>query len=669
MLLAVALAFLAASTAHAQPAAFPSGSITGSSHSSSTPTSNPPVDCVVSSWSEWSACSVECGGGSQQRTKSILQAASNGGSSCVGPFTETQECNKQLCDTPAPTTAAPTASPTAAPTFAPVTPAPTRAPTNAPTAAPTDSPTAAPTLAPVADVLENQVVVSSSISFSAPTANTEDPDALESNILAAISRSLDVPPELVTILAITIQDGSSPARRLLQGTSSNILVDFVVRVFPNEADTITTKVTDAVSMGTLATALVEEGVVEAAAAGESAAVVALEATPSTRPAVEESDPIEKTVPASAFFAAFLPLLAVGLAAFVCFKKVAGQTSAPPGGKKGSSGGPGYVVEASAHEAGPVNEAVKPPMEVLDGPVSTTRWRKWGKGKKGGLVCCVATLILLGAACAGAAWWVAEVWIDDPVKFNAGDFACTSGCVGDEIHAPWDRVLRAAVTEGSSLNGVTFSSVDYKSIDASPGSDFQNYLDLIASVEPARLTSAGGLALMINAYNALAIKVVLEDPDTGSIWDRNDGIVPVWKRKVGKVAGRSVSLDQTEHEIIRKVWPEPRIHAAVNCASLSCPDLRAGAFTGGDLPEQLDAAMRQWLSNDSKGAKLEGGVLTLSPIFEWYGGDFSRDGMTLFSTLHPFAPPAVQEHLHDVYMGGGGEEWRSFGYDWALNRTP
>ena len=80
--------------------------------------------------------------------------------------------------------------------------------------------------------------------------------------------------------------------------------------------------------------------------------------------------------------------------------------------------------------------------------------------------------------------------------------------------------------------------------------------------------------------------------------------PVWDKKAGIVAGMSVSLNDIEHKQLRQVWAEPQVHACIVCASASCPNLRREAFVATKLQEQMDDQMKEWMSNPTKGLKLD-----------------------------------------------------------------
>jgi hypothetical protein len=135
-----------------------------------------------------------------------------------------------------------------------------------------------------------------------------------------------------------------------------------------------------------------------------------------------------------------------------------------------------------------------------------------------------------------------------------------------------------------------------------------------------------LTFWINVYNILAVKMIIDNYPIESIKDAGSLFKSVWKKGAGKVGGKEHSLNDIEHEILRKM-NEPRIHVAIVCASVSCPDLRLEAYTLGDLNEQLDDQMEKFLQSREKGMKLDGkkNLVYLSSIFNWFEEDFESRG--------------------------------------------
>lgn len=222
---------------------------------------------------------------------------------------------------------------------------------------------------------------------------------------------------------------------------------------------------------------------------------------------------------------------------------------------------------------------------------------------------------------------------------------------------WDALLAEHTREVADTAGVR---VDYGSLRGDPR--WPALLASLAEAAPAE-EPAERLALWINAYNVLAIDVVRRHYPVASIRDAGSLLRPVWKRPAGVVAGRSVTLDEIEHGILRPLG-EPRIHAAIVCASVSCPSLRREAYRGERVEAQLEDALRRFLADPRKGSRLEAeaGVLRLSAIFDWFAEDFAAGG-GVRSYLAPRLPEAGARALRER---GEALALRYFDYDWRLN---
>ncbi len=187
-----------------------------------------------------------------------------------------------------------------------------------------------------------------------------------------------------------------------------------------------------------------------------------------------------------------------------------------------------------------------------------------------------------------------------------------------------------------------------------------YAASLAQADYERLPREAQLALLINAYNAFTLQLIVERYPLQSIMD-----IPAerrWDDRRWKLPMGVFSLNQIENELIRPRFTEPRIHFAVNCASIGCPPLAAEAYTGDRLDEQLAAAARRvhadprWLRVDRKA-----GVVHLTKLYEWYGADFGADeGQRL-----AFAARYNAE-LKAALDAGEKLEIRWIEYDWALN---
>ncbi|MCU0527518.1 MAG: DUF547 domain-containing protein [Elainella sp. Prado103] len=166
-------------------------------------------------------------------------------------------------------------------------------------------------------------------------------------------------------------------------------------------------------------------------------------------------------------------------------------------------------------------------------------------------------------------------------------------------------------------------VDYSTLQSNP-QGLKDFVGKLAAVSPATYAAWSEnekIAFLVNAYNAITLEsIVDQDPLKGSIKD----IFGVWNFKRHRVMGRSLTLDMIEHEILRKDFQEPRIHAALVCAAISCPPLRQEPYTGDRLNEQLDDQVRRWLSG-AHGLKIDRAEnrVSISAIFKWFGEDWQN----------------------------------------------
>jgi len=226
-----------------------------------------------------------------------------------------------------------------------------------------------------------------------------------------------------------------------------------------------------------------------------------------------------------------------------------------------------------------------------------------------------------------------------------------------------RLLKAHVRPGS-VNGITLSLVDYAAAKADP--DYPRALGALAESRPEALTSDfERIAFWVNAYNLAAMKAVLDQYPVSSIKDGGTLFSPVWKKKVATVGGASRSLDEIEHDILRKMFKEPRVHFAIVCASLSCPDLRADPYDPTRLDTQLDEQAAAFLSNATKGVKPggDGKTARVSSIFKWFAGDFAASG-GVAAFIRAKARPELRERLGALSDAG----LSYLDYDWSLNDT-
>ncbi|PCJ41557.1 MAG: DUF547 domain-containing protein [SAR86 cluster bacterium] len=218
---------------------------------------------------------------------------------------------------------------------------------------------------------------------------------------------------------------------------------------------------------------------------------------------------------------------------------------------------------------------------------------------------------------------------------------------------YDGLLNSHV-HAAEKDGYPVNLVDYENISAD--SRFYVVFNQIIQFDVLQLTTnEEKLAFYINAYNILTINLILDNWPVDSIRDIGSFFRGPWDIVVLENADGQLTLDDIEHNIIRQL-DEPRIHFAVNCASVSCPDLRHEAYRADKLDEQLDEQTRLFLNNE-KGLLLENNRLRLSKIFDWYGEDFD-----VFGNLEDF----VRLYRPDLQFDSVRT---NLPYNWNLNAVP
>ncbi len=230
------------------------------------------------------------------------------------------------------------------------------------------------------------------------------------------------------------------------------------------------------------------------------------------------------------------------------------------------------------------------------------------------------------------------------------------------HAAWTALLGRYVHLGE--DGL--NRVDYAAFKRDGHGALKSYIGELEKLDPRTLDRPGQFAYLANLYNAKTIDVVLEAYPIASIKDISlgGGLLATlaggpWKAKVVKVGGVEASLDDIEHGVLRPLFKDPRVHYAVNCASIGCPNLGTEAFTATKLDEQLDAAARAYV-NHQRGAKVSGDGLIVSSIYKWYQGDFGGSDEGVVRHLRKYAAGDLAVSLETK------QTIASHAYDWGLN---
>jgi len=222
------------------------------------------------------------------------------------------------------------------------------------------------------------------------------------------------------------------------------------------------------------------------------------------------------------------------------------------------------------------------------------------------------------------------------------------------HGRLDRLLAAHVTDGR---------VDYAAFAASR--EFTAYLGVLSTFDPSRLEQDERLAFWINAYNAFTIELINRNEERRSIRK----ISRPWSVRFIRIGGKMLSLDDIEHEIIRKEFREPRIHFALVCAAKGCPPLRSEAYTGPMLERQLDDQTVTFLTRTPGKNRVDvaTGTVWLSPIFRFrdYEKDCggSREAIGRFVAGY-FRRAGLRAEAELLERGRFALKYTE--YDWSLN---
>jgi len=228
------------------------------------------------------------------------------------------------------------------------------------------------------------------------------------------------------------------------------------------------------------------------------------------------------------------------------------------------------------------------------------------------------------------------------------------------HSAWDRFLQKYLATGrpSGVNRFRYAEVSREDRQR-----LAAYLQELQKTPVSRLSREEQKAYWINLYNAGTIKLVLDHYPVSSITKINlsSGLFSrgPWEAKIFRIEGQEVSLNDVEHRILRPIWKDPRIHYAVNCASLGCPNLQDRAYTVQNSEVLLEKGAREYI-NHSRGASLSENKLVLSSIYDWFQEDFGGSEDGVLRHLRRYAAPDLARRL-ESFSGRIG-----YKYDWSLN---
>jgi len=249
---------------------------------------------------------------------------------------------------------------------------------------------------------------------------------------------------------------------------------------------------------------------------------------------------------------------------------------------------------------------------------------------------------------GNNWGVSSVNLQSAIIAVFLLLPATKGYLPRVGPAPWDGILHQYVNQQHRVDYAKLKQEDWKKL--------RDYVASLGQQGSQPRSPAAQKALLINAYNAMTVEWIVENYPTKSIWDTPRP----FKARRFRLAGEAVSLDEIESRL--REMKDPRIHAALVCAALSCPPLRREAYGAMRLDQQLDANVREWLANPSLNQFYpDKHEVVVSPIFKWYGKDFDSYPGGLQGFLLKFGPPEAMEKLGESKFTIDFQT-----YHWGLN---
>jgi len=202
-------------------------------------------------------------------------------------------------------------------------------------------------------------------------------------------------------------------------------------------------------------------------------------------------------------------------------------------------------------------------------------------------------------------------------------------------------------------------VDYRGFKAEE-EKLDQYLKLLEKTDSDNLSRNEQFAFYINAYNAWTIKLILSGyPGVKSIKDLGSIFNSPWKKKICRIDGDVITLDDIEHNILRPRFKDPRVHFAINCAALSCPPLGSEPYLGSTLDQQFNDASTAFINNPQRNY-LQDNTLYISKIFKWFSEDFDND---VIGFLIKYAKEDLKKELE---AKRSKIKIKYLDYDWSLN---
>ncbi len=225
------------------------------------------------------------------------------------------------------------------------------------------------------------------------------------------------------------------------------------------------------------------------------------------------------------------------------------------------------------------------------------------------------------------------------------------------HSIWQGLLNRYVINAA--DGI--ARVDYANVSSDDRAQLKHYLSTLRTVSISGFSRPQQMAYWINLYNALTVDVVLDHYPVDSIRDiKLSGLFSSgpWNKSLLEIEGREVSLNDIEHRILRPIWSDARIHYALNCASLGCPNLQNEAFTEDNIDALLEKAATEFI-NHPRAVRIDDDELIVSSIYDWFIEDFGDSEASVIQHLKHYAREDLKLTLSrfDEFVDD---------YDWSLN---
>ena len=227
------------------------------------------------------------------------------------------------------------------------------------------------------------------------------------------------------------------------------------------------------------------------------------------------------------------------------------------------------------------------------------------------------------------------------------------------HDDWDAFLIRYLRIGADgIHGVAYGEVT-----PADRALLENYIARLAALPISAYSRPEQMAYWINLYNALVVRLVVDHYPIASIRDIGKGSdapgLGPWQRQLVEVEGTPLSLNDIVHRILRPIWRDPRVHYALACGAVSCPNLQPEPFYADQLDRQLSEAAMAYV-NDRRCIRIEGDQLGLSSLYRWYRDDFGATDHDVINHLMAYAAPNLAMKLQ------GFDRITDDGFDWRLN---